>query len=54
MQEERKRMQMFSFITLLSYDVYVKKLLIEKILDNVVDNQEKEKAKSKSKDKKDK
>ena len=52
--EERKRMQMFSFITLLSYDVYVKKLLIEKILDNVVDNQEKEKAKSKSKDKKDK
>lgn len=52
--EEKKRMQMFSFITLLSYDVYVKKLLIEKILDNVVDNQEKEKAKSKSKDKKDK
>lgn len=52
--EERKRMQMFSFISLLSYDVYVKKLLIEKILDNVVDNQEKEKAKSKSKDKKDK
>lgn len=52
--EERKRMQMFSFITLLSYDVYVKKLLIEKILDNVVDNQEKEKAKSKSRDKKDK
>ena len=27
-------MQIFSFITLLSYDVYVKKLLIEKIIDN--------------------
>ena len=32
--EEKKRMQLFSFITLLSYDVYVKKLLIEKMLDN--------------------
>ena len=31
----KKKMQMFSFITLLSYDVYVKKLLIEKILDNI-------------------
>ena len=30
-EEEEKRMQMFSFIILLSYDVYVKKLLIEKI-----------------------
>ena len=51
--EEKKRMQMFSFITLLSYDVYVKKLLIEKILDNIVDKEskEKDKAKDKSKDK---
>ena len=52
-EEERKRMQMFSFITLLSYDVYVKKLLIEKILDNVVaDDSEKNGKKDKIKDKK--
>jgi hypothetical protein len=35
--DERERMQMFSFITLLAYDVYVKKLLIEKIIDNIKD-----------------
>ncbi len=46
--EERKRMQMFSFIIELSYDVYVKKLLIEKILDNVVSENEKNKAKDKA------
>ena len=49
-------MQMFSFITLLSYDVYVKKLLIEKILDNITgagDNAAKDKKKEKpAKDKK--
>lgn len=53
--EEKKRMQMFSFIALLSYDVYVKKLLIEKILDNVNAKEEEkkvaEKAKAKNKDK---
>ena len=54
-EEERKRMQMFSFITLLSYDVYVKKLLIEKILDNVVlDEKESSSKKDKAKDKKNK
>ena len=31
----KNKMQLFSFITLLSYDVYVKKLLIEKIVDNI-------------------
>ncbi len=36
-EDERERMQMFSFITLLAYDVYVKKLLIEKIIDNIKD-----------------
>jgi hypothetical protein len=46
--EERKSMQMFSFIIELSYDVYVKKLLIEKILDNVVSENEKNKAKDKA------
>ena len=54
-EEERKRMQMFSFITLLSYDVYVKKLLIEKILDNIVlDEKENGSKKDKAKDKKNK
>ena len=49
--EEKKRMQLFSFITLLSYDVYVKKLLIEKMLDNITDAEKKDKAKGKSKEK---
>ncbi len=44
-EDERKKMQLFSFITLLSYDVYVKKLLIEKILDNSNDEGVKEKRK---------
>ncbi|RKM55504.1 DUF1836 domain-containing protein [Butyrivibrio sp. X503] len=56
--DEKKKMQMFSFITLLSYDVYVKKLLIEKILDNITgadDEAAKEKKKEKpAKDKKSK
>ena len=38
-EEEQKRMQMFSFIILLSYDVYVKKLLIEKIIDNTMEKE---------------
>ncbi len=49
--EERKRMQLFSFIVELSYDVYVKKLLIEKILDNVTLEKEASNAKGKTKDK---
>ncbi len=55
--EEMKRMQMFSFIALLSYDVYVKKLLIEKITDNIIlDNENARKAEKEksSKDKKNK
>ncbi len=51
-EEEKKRMQIFSFITLLSYDVYVKKLLIEKILDNIMAKEEKDKGKDKNKSKK--
>ncbi len=50
-EEEREKMQLFSFITLLSYDVYVKRLLIEKILDNVNADKEKDKKKNKNKDK---
>ena len=34
-EDEKRKMQIFSFVALLSYDVYVKKLLIEKILDNI-------------------
>ncbi len=48
-EEDKKRMQLFSFITLLSYDVYVKKLLIEKMLDNITDAKEKDKDKVKGK-----
>ena len=42
---------MISFIIELSYDVYVKKLLIEKILDNVTETEERAKAKGKEKSK---
>ena len=47
-------MRLFSFITLLSYDVYVKKLLIEKILDNMTEHEDKpdNKKEKKTKDKK--
>lgn len=31
--EDREVLQLFSFISMLSYDVYVKKLLIEKVID---------------------
>lgn len=53
-EEEQKKMRLFSFITLLSYDVYVKKLLIEKILDNMTENEDKpdNKKEKKTKDKK--
>jgi len=47
-EEEKKKMQIFSFIILLSYDVYVKKLLIEKIIDNSMDKESKPKAKDKT------
>lgn len=33
-EEDKEILQMFSFIGLLSYDVYIKKLLIEKLVDN--------------------
>ncbi len=56
-EEEKQKMKMFSFIMLLSYDVYVKKLLIEKIIDNIdEDAKQNEKRgkekKNKTKDKK--
>ena len=56
-EEMKDKMQMFSFISLLSYDVYVKKLIIEKLLDNykefeeMLNNQTKEQAKTDKKTK---
>ena len=36
-EEDREMLQLFSFISMLSYDVYVKKLLIEKMIDSFKD-----------------
>ncbi|MDE5910377.1 MAG: DUF1836 domain-containing protein [Lachnospiraceae bacterium] len=33
-EQDREKLQLFSFISMLSYDVYVKKLLIEKMIDS--------------------
>lgn len=54
-KEEQEFLQLFSFIGLLSFDVYIKKLLIEKMVDafrTASDNGEKVKSKEKVKDKK--
>jgi len=42
-EEDVEFLRIFSFICLLSYDVYVKKLLIEKIVDEIREKQESEK-----------
>ena len=42
-EEDRHYLQMFSFICSLSFDVYVKKLLIEKLLDELPDFQKSQK-----------
>ena len=48
--EDKRILQMFSFIFMLGYDVYVKKLLIEKLLDNfAVSSDKKEDSKNKKK-----
>ena len=39
--EDREMLQMFSFICLLSFDVYLKKLMIEKMLDNLGEGKQK-------------
>ena len=53
--DEKKRMQMFSFIIQMLYDVYVKKLLIEKMLDNItMDEQSSSRKQKADKDKKNK
>ena len=40
-EESRKFLKMFSFICMLSFDVYMKKLLIEKLIDGLADDKEK-------------
>ena len=40
--EDQEFLQTFSFICMLSFDVYVKKQVIEKIIDDMADNQPKE------------
>lgn len=54
-EKDREFLQKFSFICLLSFDVYVKKLVIEKMIDDMRERTqefaEKEKAKDKGKDK---
>ena len=41
-EEEQDFLRKFSFICMLSFDVYVKKQVIEKIIDDMADNQPKE------------
>ena len=37
-EEDRQYLQNFAYICLLSYDVYTKKMLIEKIIDDIIDD----------------
>ncbi len=52
--DEKKKMQTFSFIIQMLFDVYIKKLLMEKILDNMMKENEKETGKKQKSDKKNK
>jgi hypothetical protein len=53
-EDEKKKMQMFSFIIQMLFDVYIKKLLMEKILDNMMKDSEKAAGKKQKSDKKNK
>lgn len=44
-EEEREFLKIFSFICMLSFDVYIKKLLIEKMIDGLADRRREEKRK---------
>ncbi len=48
--EERENMQLFSFLCMLSFDVYVKRMLIEKIIDTKLAKPQSEKHKRLSKE----
>lgn len=43
--EDREFLKIFSFICMLSFDVYVKKLLIEKMIDGITDRRDRDKNK---------
>nr|WP_315000331.1 DUF1836 domain-containing protein [uncultured Oribacterium sp.] len=45
--QEREQLQSFSFLSLLAFDVYLKKQLMEKIVDRMEDSQKKRKRKKK-------
>lgn len=49
-EEDQEFLQLFSFICLLSFDVYIKKMLIEKLIDEINEKNPKDKSKSKKKD----
>ncbi len=53
-EDDKELLQFFSFICELSLDVYVKKMIIEKLIDTIEGKQEPEKAKTDKKEKKDK
>ncbi|KAI4449198.1 hypothetical protein C823_003727 [Eubacterium plexicaudatum ASF492] len=44
-QEERENLQLFAFLCMLSFDVYVKRMLIEKIIDAKLTKKTEEKGK---------
>lgn len=46
-EQEREQLQSFSFLSLLAFDVYLKKQLMEKIVDRMEENQKKRKRKKK-------
>ncbi len=50
-EEEREFLHIFSFISMLSFDVYMKKQMIEKIIDDLLQDEEEEAAKEKAKNK---
>lgn len=52
--DEKDLLSFFSFICLLSYDIYIKKQMVEKLIDKMSAAMEHEKEKSSSKDKKSK
>ena len=47
--EERENLQLFSFLSMLSFDVYVKRMLIEKIIDARLSDQPNDKSKKNNK-----
>lgn len=48
--EERENLQLFSFLCMLSFDVYIKRMLIEKIIDTKLTDHPEEKSKKSAKE----